>query len=74
MEKIFKKSHRYHTPIQIIYHSDQGDFTKRTILIKKIGTEHIKAYCFYRRQYRTFKTENILAAIQADQVYPVWSH
>ncbi|MGC4378230.1 hypothetical protein WD019_15080 [Fictibacillus sp. Mic-4] len=47
-------------PVEIIYMSDSGVITQRTISIQSISGSTIKAYCHLRRRTRTFKLENIL--------------
>lgn len=48
-------------PVDIIYVSNKNIFTKRRILVKSIDDQRIRAYCFHRRLYRTFKKEQILS-------------
>jgi predicted DNA-binding transcriptional regulator YafY len=62
MEKTLRKALNDKRPVQIIYKTDAEVFTKRTILITTIENDYIKAYCYLRNQFRTFRTENILAA------------
>jgi predicted DNA-binding transcriptional regulator YafY len=62
VEKTLRKALHNRTPVQIIYKTDEEVFTKRTILITTMGEDYIKAYCCLRKQFRSFKTENILAA------------
>lgn len=49
-------------PIELIYIASTGDISYRKILVTEIKESYIKAYCFTRRQTRTFKRSNILAA------------
>jgi hypothetical protein len=48
-------------PMDMIYVSNQNIFTKRRILVKSIEDQRIRAYCFHRNLYRTFKKEQILS-------------
>ncbi|KIL72503.1 hypothetical protein [Bacillus badius] len=49
-------------PIELMYLSDQGEISHRLVIITQIQKDYIKAYCFYKKQPRTFKRANILAA------------
>ncbi|WP_421384245.1 hypothetical protein ACOJQI_06560 [Bacillus salacetis] len=62
MEKTLRNALNNKSPLQIIYKTAEGIFTKRTILITKVEKDHIRAYCYLRRQFRTFRTDHILAA------------
>ncbi|OCA89932.1 hypothetical protein F7984_05115 [Pradoshia sp. D12] len=55
------RSMREQIPIDIIYVSNKNIFTKRRILVKSMGEQLIRAYCFNRKLYRTFKKEQILS-------------
>lgn len=61
MHSYFMKSLVHHIPLQIIYESKQGLFSKRIIQVIKVGEKDIVAYCFSKKQYRTFTIERILA-------------
>ncbi|WAA13093.1 hypothetical protein [Fervidibacillus halotolerans] len=63
MYQYFMKSLVHHIPLQIIYVSKKGEFTKRIIYVKKVKETYIFAYCLTKRHYRKFSTEQILAAI-----------
>ncbi|RIW30188.1 hypothetical protein D3H55_17235 [Bacillus salacetis] len=62
MEKILKRAFADNTQVEIIYRTEENVFTQRSILIMKIEKDHIRAFCCMRKQFRTFRTENILAA------------
>lgn len=49
-------------PVEIIYQSKKGTISQRTILIKKVNQQQILAYCYQKRQIRSFIIEQILAA------------
>ncbi|WP_113930534.1 hypothetical protein [Bacillus sp. P14.5] len=68
MEKVIRKAYHNHTPLEIIYKTDEDVFSKRTIYILKTEKESLTAYCYLRNQIRTFNMENILAAFPADRV------
>lgn len=48
-------------PLVIIYQSSRG-ITQRTIQVRSIKGDIIKALCFTKGEIRTFKIENILSA------------
>ncbi|MGD6969422.1 hypothetical protein ACQCVP_23865 [Rossellomorea vietnamensis] len=62
MEKILQKAYKNRTPVTIIYQSELEVFSKRTIFIIREENNCIFAYCYFRKQFRTFNRENILAA------------
>ena len=64
MKHILKRSLEENRAIEIIYMSHQ-QFTKRRILVKHMKGEYVVAYCFLRKDIRTFRNQSILAA------YPV---
>ncbi|MEK4883500.1 hypothetical protein NST81_02045 [Bacillus sp. FSL W8-0223] len=49
------------TPLLMVYMNDQGIITERFITIKDFDEIHIKAFCHWKKQYRTFKCCNILS-------------
>ncbi|APH05523.1 hypothetical protein [Bacillus weihaiensis] len=49
-------------PIVIIYMSNDGDISQRKVLVKRIGNKHFIAYCYLKKQIRTFTLENTLSA------------
>jgi predicted DNA-binding transcriptional regulator YafY len=48
-------------PVEIMYLSNTGEVSQRTITISDIEDSRIKAYCHLRRMQRVFKIENILS-------------
>ncbi|KHE66824.1 hypothetical protein LD39_20730 [Halobacillus sp. BBL2006] len=56
------RSKREKEKIEMIYISKQGHLTQRIIRVIHIREDHIVAYCFNRREVRTFYIENILSA------------
>ncbi|QED48172.1 hypothetical protein [Cytobacillus dafuensis] len=48
-------------PVEIIYCNRDNKFSKRTILVKGINENYIKAFCMTKKQARIFKLESILA-------------
>ncbi|MEH7384998.1 hypothetical protein V7147_06230 [Bacillus sp. JJ1521] len=51
-----------HTPIEIIYISQNGILTQRQIKVLEIQETTIKAFCLLRNKKRTFKIDSILSA------------
>ncbi|OAH59202.1 MULTISPECIES: hypothetical protein [Bacillaceae] len=49
-------------PIEIMYMATDNTIMKRQIIVTAANQDYIKAYCFTRKQTRTFKRSNILAA------------
>ena len=61
MNYFFKQSLEHNQPITIIYLSKDRSITQRKIIVKKISAESLVAYCFLRRQFRTFSIDRILS-------------
>jgi predicted DNA-binding transcriptional regulator YafY len=49
-------------PIEIIYMTSKLQCTKRKILVNKVESGYITAYCFFRKDIRRFRIHDILAA------------
>lgn len=47
--------------IDMIYMNKCGELTQRIIKVLEINEDHIKAFCFLRKEKRTFRKENILS-------------
>ncbi|MFI8686556.1 hypothetical protein [Rossellomorea sp. NPDC077527] len=48
-------------PIEMIYMNKQCECTKRRVLVKRIDTDFITAYCLFRNDIRRFRIQDILA-------------
>ncbi|MGM0920826.1 MAG: hypothetical protein ACQEWW_06345 [Bacillota bacterium] len=59
---LLEKSKNQQMPIEIIYLSEKGFITQRTIIVNEVKENYIKAFCFTKQQIRLFKTGNILSA------------
>jgi predicted DNA-binding transcriptional regulator YafY len=59
---LFETSKEEQMPIEIIYISGKGKITHRTIVVKEVQSEYIKAFCLIKQQPRIFKRSNILSA------------
>ncbi|WP_341202438.1 transcriptional regulator [Planomicrobium okeanokoites] len=57
------KAFKYQQLVDMMYIANDGDISKRRIKILKVNGETFQAYCFLRKEKRTFKMENVLSAI-----------
>ncbi len=48
-------------PIELIYLNGSGDFSQRTVIVRKIYEDRILVYCMKKQQVRTMKLANILS-------------
>ncbi|HZH61604.1 MAG TPA: hypothetical protein VEY70_18940 [Metabacillus sp.] len=62
MNGLLQRSKEEKFPIEIIYISNTGEITQRTIIVKEIQSEYIKAFCLLKQQPRLFNRSNILSA------------
>lgn len=62
MNGLLKTSIEEKIPIEIMYISNKGNISHRTIIVKEIQSEYIKAYCLSKQQPRLFNLSNILSA------------
>lgn len=58
---LLKKAEETKIPIQIIYINNKNQITQRVIKVSKVTDTSVKAYCYRKRQFRTFKLENVLS-------------
>ncbi len=49
--------------LEIIYVSNSGKTTKRNVKLIKINNSTFTAYCFMRKERRTFAINNLLAVV-----------
>jgi predicted DNA-binding transcriptional regulator YafY len=61
MKSFLSRCHLNKIPVEIIYISNNGQVSQRTISIKDINESTIRAYCLLRKTQRVFKLENILS-------------
>ncbi|MCJ7843242.1 WYL domain-containing protein [Lederbergia sp. NSJ-179] len=61
MLQFLKRACESDTPIEIIYMDRNNQISQRTIKVLSISTTSMKAYCYTKRQFRTFKIGNILS-------------
>ncbi|HLS66714.1 MAG TPA: hypothetical protein VK029_06940 [Pseudogracilibacillus sp.] len=57
--------------ITMIYVSEKGVVTKRTVKVLSITAHYMTGYCYMRRQFRTFKRTNMLACEKTRQLMEV---
>nr|BDD44106.1 hypothetical protein 7 [Bacillaceae bacterium] len=62
MNIILKRSMQQKEKIMIFYIDSAGNVTQRYIRVIRINNNSVAAYCYYRKQARTFKLDNILTA------------
>lgn len=62
MRGILQRALLQHTPIEIIYMSQNGILTQRHIKVLEIDENTIQAFCLLRNKKRTFKIDSILSA------------
>jgi predicted DNA-binding transcriptional regulator YafY len=61
MNNLFLKSKNENLPLEIIYLSEDHQFSQRRLIVKEFNDQYIRAYCLLRKQMRTFRVENILS-------------
>lgn len=61
MKGILLRAVNSKNPVELIY-MDRGDqISQRIIRVLAINDHAVKAYCYTRRQFRTFRIDNILS-------------
>ncbi len=61
MNQLFFRSIHEHLPLEVIYLSENHEFSQRKLIVKEVHDHYIRAYCLLRQQMRTFKIDNILS-------------
>jgi predicted DNA-binding transcriptional regulator YafY len=61
MKNFLSRCHLNKMPVEIMYITNNGQVSQRTISIKDINETTIRAYCHLRKTQRVFKVENILS-------------
>lgn len=59
-------------PVEIVYQDEKGRITQRIIRIRNIVSGLVVAYCYHRRENRTFKLSNILSSQYALPFAPTY--
>lgn len=63
MKEQLIKAMQYKQLVTIIYMSKSGEITKRRVKVLKIESDKFQAYCFMKRDKRTFIIDNVLAVL-----------
>ncbi|PED41979.1 hypothetical protein [Bacillus cereus] len=61
MNHLLKYSFDQKIPIDLIYLKGSGDFSQRTVIVRKIYEDRVLVYCMKKQQVRTLKIANILS-------------
>ncbi|MGG3846693.1 hypothetical protein [Aeribacillus composti] len=61
MNGLLLNAKNYGFALKMIYMNDQGVITERFITVKDFNDHYIRAYCHFRKTFRTFKRSNILS-------------
>lgn len=61
MDRWLRRFMEQRSPFTMIYQSEDGKFTKRFVLPISCSEDVLTAYCYLRKQVRTFKLSNILS-------------
>ncbi|KOP79869.1 hypothetical protein ACFFHH_16200 [Cytobacillus solani] len=54
--------------LEMIYQDCKGNISQRKIKVLSVNEESFKAYCYIRKQQRTFKISNILSVGQVNSL------
>jgi predicted DNA-binding transcriptional regulator YafY len=63
MDGLFIRSIEENIPLEMIYLTDKQELSQRTLIVKEVNDEYVRAYCLLRKQMRTFKRKNILSIL-----------
>ncbi|WP_100331929.1 WYL domain-containing protein [Bacillus xiapuensis] len=61
MKGLLLRSKENGVPLLMIYMDSRGEVTERWMKVLDMDEQYIKAYCCWKRQYRTFKLSHILS-------------
>lgn len=61
MKGLLKRATENKEVLEMIYQNNKGEFSQRRIQVIKMNEESFSAYCFTRKQQRTFKISNVLS-------------
>jgi len=61
MKGLLKRAVESNEVLEMIYQNNKGEFSQRKIQVIKVNEESFSAYCFIRKQQRTFKLSNVLS-------------
>ena len=69
MNHLLKCSLVQKIPIELIYLKGSGDFSQRTVIVRKIYEDRVLVYCMQKQQVRTLKIANILSGDKVRRKY-----
>ncbi len=61
MKGLLENSKKLKSKIMIYYIDNNNEVTQRIVSVVELKREYVIAYCYYRKQVRSFKYENILS-------------
>ncbi|MDD9312622.1 hypothetical protein PUS82_15210 [Cytobacillus firmus] len=61
MKGIFLRAASNEEMLEMIYQDNKGNISQRRIKVLSISDETFRAYCYVRRQQRTFLIKNVLS-------------
>ncbi|MEM5014558.1 hypothetical protein WKH57_28005 [Niallia taxi] len=61
MNGLLKRAVESKEVLEMIYQNNKGELSQRRIQVIKVSEESFSAYCFTRKQQRTFKVNNVLS-------------
>ncbi len=61
MKGLLKRAVMNGEVLEMIYLNTKGEISQRRIKVVKLNDESFRAYCFTRKQQRTFKLANVLS-------------
>jgi predicted DNA-binding transcriptional regulator YafY len=61
MNGLLRRSMETGEILEMIYHSNKNEISQRKIKVVEIYADTFRAFCFSRRQPRTFKKSNVLS-------------
>jgi predicted DNA-binding transcriptional regulator YafY len=62
MDLVLKKSLENQNPIMVFYIDRAGTISERIVRVERMTDRYVQVYCYWRKQFRSFKKENILSA------------
>ncbi|RWR06763.1 hypothetical protein D4N35_013960 [Siminovitchia fortis] len=67
MNSLLKRAAGSRQRLEMIYINKSGQLSQRIIKVIAVTDSAIKAYCYHKRQFRTFLLSNILSVAPARQ-------
>ncbi|PEQ51773.1 hypothetical protein [Bacillus cereus] len=69
MNHLLNYSFNQKIPIELIYLNGSGDFSQRTVIVRKVYEDCILVYCMQKQQVRTLTLTNILSVAKVRTKY-----